>query len=530
MLITTRVSWLLKKWFWNGLTRFKYRTNRPVRIPAPRETRRKLEPIKISGLLPEIPINHIQVANRVPGDEASWCFWRPGPVFRSWLRQAFYTAQKALQRWLPPMQEGLPSIDANPAQALDAAYNRRYRKLFNPPKLPAEYAGDVDLGRLAVESPYACYLEKISSDGNYQWDFWALGKYEHHTGLHSLGVRVLFRAVPDSDPARRRLVAEQIDSERGVSRPGDPDWPLARELALCAATTHMSLVRHFCWTHLIGSSALAIATRNCLPGDHPVRRLLWPHTYGTQDSNLLATKSQLTPGGDFEAIFSFTYRGLCGLFDDSHDGFNLARLHPKWDVERRGLLGGGFALPVHDNRQELFEVMYRHARNYLGHYYASDDNLRQDPYYGCWVQELKRLIPHGTQELLGAVPTLQSAAHLIAAFIFLESVEHESLGTNLWNYQLWPHVQPVRVYRNGQRLPLDVYQRLVNSNFILNVHRTNLLEDFSYLALDSAGADAMRQFSAELQELQHAIDNRPTSPAEALWRIEPKNLEVNINA
>jgi len=84
----------------------------------------------------------------------------------------------------------------------------------------------------------------------------------------------------------------------------------------------------------------------------------------------------------------------------------------------------------------------------------------------------------------------------------------------------------VRVYKNGQRLPVDVYQRLVNANFILNVQRTSLLEDFSYLALDREGAAAMRSFQDELQALQCQVERQPP----ALWRIEPNILEANINA
>ena len=55
-----------------------------------------------------------------------------------------------------------------------------------------------------------------------------------------------------------------------------------------------------------------------------------------------------------------------------------------------------------------------------------------------------------------------------------------------------------RVYEKGTREPLDVYQRLVNANFNLNVPRLALMEDFSYLALDDAGAAAFRQFQNDL--------------------------------
>src|SRR5262249_32155567 len=128
--------------------------------------------------------------------------------------------------------------------------------------------------------------------------------------------------------------------------------------------------------------------------------------------------------------------------------------------------------------------------------------------------------------VLGPEVTCESLARLIAAFIYMATVEHEILGTGLWNYQMWTHVQPVRMYENGQREPLDVYQRLVNANFNLNVHRAQLLTDWSYLGLDAAGAQVFRDFKHALQELQGRIAAEPA----AAWKISPGILEANINA
>jgi arachidonate 15-lipoxygenase len=87
-------------------------------------------------------------------------------------------------------------------------------------------------------------------------------------------------------------------------------------------------------------------------------------------------------------------------------------------------------------------------------------------------------------------------------------------------------VQPVRVYKTLQREPVDVYQRLVNANFNLNVKRAPLLQDFSYLALDAGGADAFRAFRMDLEALQDRLEAGPF----AHWKIYPRKLEANINA
>jgi arachidonate 15-lipoxygenase len=143
-----------------------------------------------------------------------------------------------------------------------------------------------------------------------------------------------------------------------------------------------------------------------------------------------------------------------------------------------------------------------------------------------WIGALNEVVPNGVDAALGSRVTLAGLARLTASLIYMAAVEHEILGTGLWNYQMWPHVQPVRVYKNGQREPIDVYQRLVNANFNLNVSRAQLLQDFSYLALDEKGAAAFRKFNADLQELQRRLESEQFE----YWKIYPKILEANINA
>lgn len=106
---------------------------------------------------------------------------------------------------------------------------------------------------------------------------------------------------------------------------------------------------------------------------------------------------------------------------------------------------------------------------------------------------------------------------------------HDQLGTFLWNYQNWPHIQPSRVYRDGRRIPVDVYQRLINANYNLNVRRTQLMQDFGYLATDSAGQKEFKKFLEELKSLQRRME-ADDGAKRALWKIYPDMLEANINS
>jgi hypothetical protein len=501
-------SWQLRRGFWNRLATFKFHHNKPAVVPIPTVDPRPVLPVPLAAKFPDIPVTGVVVADHVPPDE------------RDPIKYWFSRFQTAMYSVVPPMQPGLPSIPLDPAVALKGAYTRRHRRCYPAPRRPLEYSDGADLGELATASPYACYLH-AAGDGHFRWDLSILADFECHRGVVPPWAVVDFVA----DTVHGRLHAVRINSELGTSTPDSGGWRQAVGIALCAATTHLSLVRHFNWVHLVAGSRLAMTSRNRLPADHPIRRLLWPHVYGTQYSNEIVTLCQMSPGGDFDSIFSFTHSGMCQLFDATFEQFNLRMIHPMVDATDRGVADRGFPTPALDNRLEVLQVLEAHVARYLARYFCDDDALAGDEPFRRWADELARTVP-GVATLLGGQVTVDAAVQLLATLIYLVTVEHEIVGSGLWNYQLWSEVHPVRLYRDGSRPPVDVYQRLVNADFNLNVPRTALMSDFSNLALDASGAEAFTQFLADLNALQTKIDSQPP----ACWRIEPKMLKANINA
>ena len=560
--IRVRWSWAIRRGFWNLLATVKFRGYKPMKIPVPGspltwprwilanifgKDLQKIERVPFNTIFPKIPIPNIMVAayeiivaEHEPADEWDWKF-----KFFTWVQVMLY--------WLfPPMQEGLPSIDADPYEALRQAYGKRHRKLFPPPVMPLELQGSPDLGALAVKGPYACYLKQYKSSQDdpewdfehiesadksgdlYIWDFFRdLARHEHHDGVYNLGVTVLFMA----DRGYRTVKPVRIRSERGLSKPGDNTWEFAKKLALCAATNHLSLVRHFNGVHLAAGAHIAIATRNWLFPDHSLGRLLWPYIFRTQQSNRAVTLAQMEEGGDFESIFSFTRHGMCQLFEETHNQYEFVVNDPERDAQRRGIVGGGFDTPTQSDQREVWNLMFKHALHYISLYYKADADIAKDPKVNQWIDDLELWIPRGIKAVKGGTVTCDSVARVIACIMYMVTVQHEILGSFLWNYQLWAHKQPPRLYRDGRRLPLDVYQRLVNADFNLNVPRNALMpdvdkqpyvKDYSYLALpDTTGADTvLRDFQTQLKTLEAKWREDPWS----VWRVYPTLLDVNINA
>jgi hypothetical protein len=502
-------KWAIRRWVWNRIMLFKYKGNKPAHIPLPPERRRYIRSVPLKEIFPSIPITGIMVSDHVPKDEASpakWNFYK----FQTWLLSVY-----------GPHQRGLPSVSDDPDVMLSTAYGKAKRRLFPAPKMPEAFRhSSPDLGELAVAGPYYGYLRPTESN-RLVWDLRELGEFEHWPGLYSLGVRAFFELNANG----KSLECVLIECELGKITPSDPNWELAKKIALCAITTHVSLVRHFNGIHLAIGAKFSIATRNHLPHDHPLCRLLWPHIYGSHYSNALVTLGQMAPKGDFPMIFSFTHAGMCNLYERTHQLIKFEMYDPTQNPLYQGVMGRKLEIPSYENLCTIFAVLLQHTRDYLCAYYNSDAALKADEAVKNWISELQQIIPNGIPVTVSNL-TLEGVAHLIAVFIYIVVVEHELRGTFLWNYQLWTNKQPIRVYKNGQREPVDVYQRLVNANMLLNVKRTALSEDFSYLALDDKGADLFRTFRKRLLELQASMNDEPR----LLWKLYPDMLNANMNA
>ncbi|MFO0775813.1 MAG: hypothetical protein U0172_14220 [Nitrospiraceae bacterium] len=541
------LKWALRRWFWNRIAAKKYSKTvpRPVDRVGATQVGLRATPAREIGLYRALSLRTVAVADRVPADEAQGSNERMMSLLAGLARTR-----------LSPMQAGRPSIPADGAEALTAAYAPAHRRavtrraetagrhpktLLRPPVLPSELTPPPDLATLAVQGPYAGYLERDPThEGRYRWDLSALMHYAWDPALHPPCAIVTFEVTPTTG----KLVVIGIAHGDATVTPADSSWPRAVRIALCAATVHTALVRHWTWVHMVGGEYLALAVRNHLPADHPLCRFLWPHVVGTHASNRLAALGQLVPGGDFEALYGLPSDEVCRVVDDGVKTFDLVAFDPMADAARRGVASAPFAMPTLKNCASLYDLFHRHATRYLAACYAGDAGPAADAPVSNWYGALLDLFnvkSHHRPSLTRPV-----LATLLARLLYMVTVYHEQVGSQLWNYQLWSHVHPIRVYRDGRRMPEDIYQRLVNANFILNVERAPLIQDFSRLAEGVTPAEvrptlrnAFAAFREDLERVQAEMERMAATPAGmrdrlpqpwAPWKIYPSDLKANINA
>jgi len=502
--------WRIKKGFWTrwNVLRYTAAKERPIKLPRPNG--RKIGLVPFAAAKKSLPMHNVRVFDKLPKEEDDWK-----------LRVATALGL-GLTRIFSPQMPNLPEISANPNQALDQAFTKRHRQKFRAPERPAAFhdPSGPDLGELALKGPYSIFLERLAS-GAMGWDLRFLSDFEHHRELQPIGVLVTFAETDNGGLEATRIEGQAF----GTVMPGDSEWDDARRLAVCAATTHLSLTRHFNYVHLVAANHWDVVARNHLPSDHPLYRLMWPHLTNGLYTNYGITQSQMLPDGDFVNIFSFTHAGLMEYFDTMHAAYDISVTDPDTDWNRRGLVGASIDCSSHRNLSELFAVMHDHSLRYLMAYYSSDEELAADEHVTAWVGALNRYVPNGVSALLGDPITRAGLARLVGAFIYEGNTIHDLAGTTLWDYQLWSDQNPVRMYSNGQRLPVDVYFRLINNNFGLQLKRAELLHDYGTVALDEKGRDLFHEFYEDCRALQDRYDQEPAG----LWRMEPKNLEISMN-
>jgi hypothetical protein len=508
--------WNSRKRFWAKWQTLRFSMAKPQIIGPPEPNKGRIDVVAYDTLFPKLSMSKVKVVDRLPSDESRLAV------------KVVVALGLFLDRLFPQMLGDLPEIDPDMDKALEDGLTPIYRDSFRVPMRPKIFEGNgpTDLGDLAVASPYSLFLEK-ADDGQLHWDFRQLGDFEHQSGLCSLSVRVIFSKSADGE----RLTATEIDSvEYGVVRADSPNWEAAIRLAICAATTHASLTRHFNYVHLISGNHWNVAARNFLDSEHPLYRLMWPQNYHSLYTNNGITKVQLLPTGDFVNMFSFTHKGLMDCYDTMYESYDITMTDPERDWERRGLSDETFQSPSQENLMEIFTVIRNHAYRYIDSYYESDAVLQRDPDIINWLNGLNDLIPNGISPKLLTALTKDELARSIGAFIYEGTAVHELVGTAMWDYQLWPDKNPTRIYKDGKRVPLDVYQRVINSNFALQLERAPFLDNYSAVALDQRGRESFTQFNVDSLALQVRYDlSRWHSGVEEPWRMEPRFLEISMN-
>ncbi|ATB36877.1 Arachidonate 15-lipoxygenase precursor [Cystobacter fuscus] len=271
-------------------------------------------------------------------------------------------------------------------------------------------------------------------------------------------------ALPRGASGAQRLHAVAIQCGQDprnhpIFTPADGDaWRKAKVVVTVADFNHHELISHLGRTHLL-IGPMVIATRRCLPDEHPVSTLLRPHFEGTLNINDMAQSTLVAPGHEVD-------KSLAGTIWESRrvaaEGL-LARpfneLFLPADLEARGVTSDSLEYPYREDALELWHAIEEWVSSYVKLYYRSDEQVRADAALQEWAAEIVsreggRIRGFGDAGD-GRIQTVAYLCQALTMIIFTASAQHAAVNAPQAELMTYAPATPPAAYRAAPLSELD---------------------------------------------------------------------------
>ncbi len=329
---------------------------------------------------------------------------------------------------------------------------------------------------------------------------------------------------------------------------GADAWLMAKTVVQIADVNFHEAVSHFARTHLLIES-FVIATHRQLPSTHFLFKLLVPHFQGTLAINYAAHQFLVAPRGGVDELLSSTIDNSRVLMVKGLQmrGFNQDMLPRR--LQERGVNDESI-LPVYPYRDDgllIWGAIHDWVEAYLGLYYNSDDDMKNDHSLQNWAQDLVafdggRLQGLGDRED-GKIETLNYLVDAVTMVIFTGSAQHAAVNFPQNGVMSFAPAMPTAGYVPAKAIraeasqkdwldllpPLDQAQSQLNLLHLLgSVYFTKLGYYKDGYFADSKVADLLMAFQNRLKDIEGVIDRR-NSDRPLYDYLKPSNIPQSIN-
>jgi hypothetical protein len=329
------------------------------------------------------------------------------------------------------------------------------------------------------------------------WDW--LHDFEVRDGFEHYGAIAYFTRRADL------LKIYWSHGHRNVSR-GDPDWEHAKWTFKCSVIAGSTLKDHLVGVHFMTANLLATNTAVHLSADHPVRRLLKPHTYGTVTINMGATTTLATE-------FSLLHRASAFTWDEIERAFNaLVSMCPLTDARDQMTQSGMINVPPEiypfgQDLRDFHRVVSKFVTGYLDVYYPDNNAVLSDKDLTEFWQGLRSVQGLG----LDADLSKEELRRTLIAMIISVTGMHNQVG-NVADYLIDPRYASPKIRPHREVADVQAaFQGLAIGLMTANL-QPKLINNFTHLVLPgekSKQATALfEDFQTDLRKLAAAIDKR----------------------
>ncbi|XP_043861349.1 polyunsaturated fatty acid lipoxygenase ALOX12-like isoform X3 [Dromiciops gliroides] len=366
---------------------------------------------------------------------------------------------------------------------------------------------------------------------------------------HLAAPLVMFKMEPDGKLLPMAIQLQPPCSDSPVPPlflPSDPSltWLLAKAWVKNSDFQLHELQAHLLKTHLM-AEVFAVATMRCLPGMHPIFKLLMPHFRYTLEINTRARTKLIADGGIFDQVVNTGGGGHLDVLRRATACLTYRSLCPPDDLADRGLLGLPSALYAHDALR-LWDIISRYVQGMVQLHYSGDEVVQSDPELQAWCREITEIGLCGAQDR-GFPVSFQSRAELcyfVTMCIFTCSAQHSAVNQGQLDWYGWVPNAPCTM-RQPPPTTKDVTLEMVMAT-LPNVHQACLQITISWHLgrfqpdmvplghhkeeyFSGPGPKAvLRRFQDDLETLEGEIVARNKGLDLPYEHLKPKRIENSV--
>ncbi len=246
----------------------------------------------------------------------------------------------------------------------------------------------------------------------------------------------------------------QVPGESLLCTPLDGvDWTLAKLIAQNADFYVHELYRHLGQTHLV-MEPIALATLRELAARHPVNVLLKPHFEFTMAVNNRADEVLINPGGLIDIIFPGTLESSLKLSERGVSDFfnNFSSFALPNNLRKRGVDNSSTLryFPYRDDGLLLWNTLEDYVSRYIGIYYKSNHDVRQDFELQNWLQTLQKPVNEGgfgVSSLPAKLTNRDQLIDILTQIIFTGGPQHSAIALIQYKYMAFIPNMPGAFYQ-----------------------------------------------------------------------------------
>ncbi|KAF0719666.1 Aste57867_880 [Aphanomyces stellatus] len=308
----------------------------------------------------------------------------------------------------------------------------------------------------------------------------------------------------------------KIVREAATYYPGDDKWEYVKMAFRGSLMAKVTAIDHLLGGHMTVANYMTTATREQLPPDHPLRRLLKPFTFRSVAVNRIGAELLFWAKGLMDRAFAFTQSGWKQLWQL---GTHHIRFEPFPDAVARQNIDTT-TLPFHEDGLAFWTIARTYASDYLDVYFGSDDDVINDASIVAFWGALTTAMPMKPL-------ALESLKDVVAQTIVWVTAFHNHFG-HVAEYVSDPAFTPVAWVEGELSARPGVAVRTAIIMVATGLSQPSILEDFSHVLLDDAAIVVAKAFTTSLVDLGTAVNDRNNDRIQAFESFNPQDMDISI--